>query len=202
MLGVLIHLMRGTPYIYQGEEIGMTNAGYTSIDQYGDVESTNYFDILCKEGKTPEEALHIIGERSRDNGRTPMQWDGSEMAGFTTGTPWLSIPANHTYINVAAEEQDPDSILAFYKKLVQLRKENEIIADGGIRFLDTGTSDVIAYERTLGGEKLTVYCNLRGYDVPVQGLSALAGKEILVGNYASAGEDGVLRPHEARAVRS
>ena len=202
MLGVLIHLMRGTPYIYQGEEIGMTNAGYTSIDQYGDVESTNYFDILCKEGKTPEEALHIIGERSRDNGRTPMQWDGSEMAGFTTGTPWLSIPANHTYINVAAEEQDPDSILAFYKKLVQLRKENEIIADGGIRFLDTGTSDVIAYERTLGGEKLTVYCNLRGYDVPVQGLSEFAGGEILVCNYASAGEGGVLRPFEARAIRS
>ena len=202
MLGVLIHLMRGTPYIYQGEEIGMTNAGYTSIDQYGDVESTNYFDILCKEGKTPEEALHIIGERSRDNGRTPMQWDGSEMAGFTTGTPWLSIPANHTYINVAAEEQDPDSILAFYKKLVQLRKENEIIADGGIRFLDTGTSDVIAYERTLGGEKLTVYCNLRGYDVPVQGLSEFAGGEILVCNYASAGEGGVLRPFEARTIRS
>ena len=131
-----------------------------------------------------------------------MQWDGSEMAGFTTGTPWLSIPANHTYINVAAEEQDPDSILAFYKKLVQLRKENEIIADGGIRFLDTGTSDVIAYERTLGGEKLTVYCNLRGYDVPVQGLSECAGGEILVCNYASAGEGGVLRPFEARAIRS
>lgn len=104
MLSVLIHLMRGTPYIYQGEEIGMTNAGYTSIDQYGDVENTNYFAILCGEGKSPEEALHIIGERSRDNGRTPMQWDDSEFAGFTTGTPWLGIPANHTYINVASEE--------------------------------------------------------------------------------------------------
>ncbi|MDO5456357.1 MAG: alpha,alpha-phosphotrehalase [Eubacteriales bacterium] len=200
MLGVLIHMMRGTPYIYQGEEIGMTNAGYTSISQYGDVESTNYFDILCGEGKTPEEALHIIGERSRDNGRTPMQWDGSEMAGFTTGTPWLSIPANHTYINVETEEKDPDSILAFYKRLVQLRKNSEIIADGDISFLDTGTADVIAYERTLGDEKLTVYCNLRGYDVAVQGLVDLAGKELLIGNYASAGEDGVLRPYEARVI--
>ena len=106
-------LMRGTPYIYQGEEIGMTNAGYTSIEQYGDVESTNYFDILRSEGKTVEEALHIIGERSRDNGRTPMQWDASEYAGFTTGTPWLGIPANHSYINV--EEEEKDNRLAIIK---------------------------------------------------------------------------------------
>ena len=156
MLATLIHMMRGTPYIYQGEEIGMTNAGYTSIDQYRDVESTNYYDILCAEGKSAEEALHIIGERSRDNGRTPMQWDASEFAGFTTGEPWLSIPANHSYINVETEERDEDSILAYYKKLVQLRKDHEIIADGDIHFLETGTDDVIAYERTLGEEKLTI----------------------------------------------
>lgn len=198
MLAVLIHLMRGTPYIYQGEEIGMTNAGYTSIDQYGDVESTNYFAILCGEGKSPEEALHIIGERSRDNGRTPMQWDDTEFAGFTTGTPWLGIPANHSYINVASEEKDPDSILAFYKKLVQLRKDNEIIADGEIRFLDIGTDDVIAYERTLGDEKLTVYCNLRGYEVPVNGIPS---GEILICNYEEAGDNSVLKPFEARAIR-
>ena len=118
-------MMRGTPYIYQGEEIGMTNAGYTSIEQYRDVESTNYFAILRAEGKSVEEALHIIGERSRDNGRTPMQWDASEFAGFTTGQPWLGIPANHNYINVETEEKDSDSIFAYYKKLVQLRKEGD-----------------------------------------------------------------------------
>ncbi|MBP3900709.1 MAG: alpha,alpha-phosphotrehalase [Blautia sp.] len=198
MLATLIHMMRGTPYIYQGEEIGMTNAGYTSIDQYRDVESTNYFDILCAEGKSAEEALHIIGERSRDNGRTPMQWDGSELAGFTTGEPWLSIPANHSYINVESEEKDGDSILAYYKKLVQLRKDHEIIADGDIRFLETGTDDVIAYERTLGDEKLTAYCNLRGYEVP---FADLAKGEILLSNYA-AGElkDSALKPYEARVV--
>ncbi len=195
---VVIHMMRGTPYIYQGEEIGMTNAGYTSIDQYGDVESTNYFDILCKEGKTSEEALHIIGERSRDNGRTPMQWDASEFAGFTTGTPWLGIPANHSYINVETEEKDPDSILAFYKQLVRLRKDNEIIADGEIRFLNTGTDDVIAYERTLGDEKLTVYCNLRDHEVPVKGMPE---GEILIASYAQAGAGDVLRPYEARVIR-
>ena len=198
MLAVLTHMMRGTPYIYQGEEIGMTNAGYTSIDQYQDVESTNYFKILVGDGKTPEEALNIIGERSRDNGRTPMQWTAAEGAGFTTGTPWLGIPENHSYVNVESEEQDPDSILAFYRKLVQFRKDNEIIADGDIRFLDTDTADVIAYERTLGDGKLTVCCNLRGYEVqtPVQAQSG----EVLISNYVNGGENEVLRPYEARVI--
>ncbi len=200
MLAVLTHMMRGTPYIYQGEEIGMTNAGYTSIEEYGDVESINYYKILLEEGKSSEEALHIIGERSRDNGRTPMQWDGSEQAGFTTGTPWLKIPDNHSYINVASEEQDPDSILAFYKMLVQFRKDSEIVADGEIRFLDTGTDDVIAYERTLKGEKLTVVCSMRGFDVPAPAVAGLEGRRLLISNYVNAGETGVLRPYEARVI--
>ena len=200
MLAVLTHMMRGTPYIYQGEEIGMTNAGYTSIEEYGDVESINYYKILLGEGKSSEEALHIIGERSRDNGRTPMQWDGSEQAGFTTGTPWLKIPDNHSYINVASEEQDPDSILAFYKKLVQFRKDSEIVADGEIRFLDTETDDVIAYERTLKGEKLTVVCSMRGFDVPAPELAGLEGRKVLISNYVNAKETGVLRPYEARVI--
>ena len=200
MLAVLTHMMRGTPYIYQGEEIGMTNAGYTSIEEYGDVESINYYKILLGEGKSSEEALHIIGERSRDNGRTPMQWDGSEQAGFTAGKPWLRIPDNHSYINVASEEQDPDSILAFYKMLVQFRKDSEIVADGEIRFLDTGTDDVIAYERTLKGEKLTVVCSMRGFDVPAPAVAGLEGRKVLISNYVNAGETGVLRPCEARVI--
>ena len=200
MLAVLTHMMRGTPYIYQGEEIGMTNAGYTSIEEYGDVESINYYKILLEEGKSSEEALHIIGERSRDNGRTPMQWDGSEQAGFTAGKPWLRIPDNHSYINVASEEQDPDSILAFYKMLVQFRKDSEIVADGEIRFLDTGTDDVIAYERTLKDEKLTVVCSMRGFEVPAPALAGLEGRKVLISNYVNAGETGVLGPYEARVI--
>ena len=200
MLAVLTHMMRGTPYIYQGEEIGMTNAGYTSIEEYGDVESINYYKILLEEGKSSEEALHIIGERSRDNGRTPMQWDGSEQAGFTAGKPWLKIPDNHSYINVASEEQDPDSILAFYKMLVQFRKDSEIVADGEIRFLDTGTDDVIAYERTLKYEKLTVVCSMRGFEVPAPAVAGLEGRKVLISNYVNAGETGVLRPYEARVI--
>ena len=206
MLGALIHLMRGTPYIYEGEEIGLTNPGYTDISQYQDVESTNYYRILMEEeGKTREEALEIIGARSRDNGRTPMQWDGSEKAGFTTGTPWLGIPANHTYINVEDESKDPDSVLAFYKKLVALRKEQEIIADGQIRFTDAGNDNIISYVRTLNGQTLSVFCNLRGTDQSLGEPFKAPGGKILISNYENAGaekdiEIKTLRPFEAAAV--
>lgn len=206
MLAALIHLMRGTPYIYQGEEIGMTNAGYTDISQYQDVESTNYYRILMEEGKSSEEALRIIGERSRDNGRTPMQWDGTENAGFGTGTPWLGIPANHTTINVETEKKDPDSIYAFYKKLVALRKQYEIIADGTIRFTDAGNDNIISYERVLNGQKLTVLCNLRGTEQAPGTPFETPGGRLLIGNYAdrdasSAAEKiTALRPYETVAV--
>ena len=206
MLGALIHLMRGTPYIYEGEELGITNPGYTDISQYQDVESTNYYRILMEEeGKTREEALEIIGARSRDNGRTPMQWDGSENAGFTTGTPWLGIPDNHTYINVEDEAKDPDSVLAFYKKLVALRKENEIIADGQIRFTDAGNDNIISYVRTLNGQTLSVFCNLRGTDQSLGETFIAPGGKILISNYesADAGKEikiDTLRPFEVAAV--
>ena len=207
MLASLIHLMRGTPYIYEGEELGITNPGYTDISQYQDVESTNYYRILMEEeGRSREEALEIIGARSRDNGRTPMQWDGSENAGFTDGTPWLGIPANHSYINVEAEQKDPDSILNYYKKLVALRKEYEIIADGEIRFTDAGNENIISYDRMLGGQKLSVFCNLRGTEQALgTAFEAPAGK-ILIGNYAdtAASDQAVriesLRPFETKAV--
>ena len=207
MLASLIHLMRGTPYIYEGEELGITNPGYTDISQYQDVESTNYYRILMEEeGRSKEEALEIIGARSRDNGRTPMQWDYSENAGFTDGTPWLGIPANHSYINVEAEQKDPDSILNYYKKLVALRKEYEIIADGEIRFTDAGNENIISYDRMLGGQKLSVFCNLRGTEQALgTAFEAPAGK-ILIGNYAdtAASDQAVriesLRPFETKAV--
>ena len=159
MLAMFIHLMRGTPYIYQGEELGMTNAGYESIEQYKDVESINYYRILLEQGKSEEEALHIISERSRDNGRTPMQWTPDKYAGFSEAEPWIGIPENHVAINVASEEMDPDSILHFYRMLVRLRKDSDLIALGSIRFIETGNDRVIAYERTLGEDTLTVVCS-------------------------------------------
>lgn len=201
-LAMLIHLMRGTPYIYQGEELGMTNAYFTDIDQYRDVESTNYFRILTEGGTSKEEALDIIAARSRDNGRTPMQWDGTAGAGFTTGTPWLGIPDNHVTINAEAEENDPTSIYAFYKELVRLRKEMEIIADGQIRYLDSGHDSVLAYERTYGQEKLTVVCSLAGEELLLSEPISLEGKKVLLSSYLDepTGTVTALRPYESIAI--
>ncbi len=201
-LAMLIHLMRGTPYIYQGEELGMTNAYFTDINQYRDVESTNYFRILTEGGTSKEEALDIIAARSRDNGRTPMQWDGTAGAGFTTGTPWLGIPDNHVTINAEAEENDPTSIYAFYKELVRLRKEMEIIADGQIRYLDSDHDSVLAYERTYGQEKLTVVCSLAGEELLLSEPISLEGKKVLLSSYLDepTGTVTALRPYESIAI--
>ena len=201
-LAMLIHLMRGTPYIYQGEELGMTNAYFTDINQYRDVESTNYFRILTEGGTSKEEALDIIAARSRDNGRTPMQWDGTPGAGFTTGTPWIGIPDNHVTINAETEEGDPTSIYAFYKELVRLRKEMEIIADGQIRYLDSGHDSVLAYERTYGQEKLTVLCSLAGEELTLSEPICLEGKKILLSSYPDQPSGSVvsLRPYESIAI--
>lgn len=197
MLVAAIHLMRGTPYIYQGEEIGMTNADFTDISDYRDVESINYHDILRASGLSEDETMKIIGARSRDNGRTPMQWTAGESAGFTTGTPWLGVNHNHAVINVEAEREDDDSILAFYRRLIALRKEYHIIAEGSIRFLERENDDVIAYERALGSERLLVLCNFRASDIAMPELHAAGEK--LIGNYP--GIAAHLRPYEVIALR-
>ena len=198
MLGACIHLMRGTPYIYQGEEIGMTNAGYASIDQYRDVESLNYYEILCREGKSSAEALAILAARSRDNGRTPMQWSAEAYAGFSSHEPWLLPPDNYKKINVEAARQDKDSIFAFYQQLIRLRHEREIIAEGKISFLEKENEDVIAYERTLGAERLVVLCNFRGREVSLKEKSLqdyqAEGLHRVLGNYEDVGQ--ALRPYE------
>ena len=200
MLSTFTHLMRGTPYIYQGEEIGMTNAGFTDIAQYRDVESTNYYKILLDKGLSSRDALHILAQRSRDNGRTPMQWTAGEHAGFSTAEPWLGIPENCRTINVESEEDDPDSILNHYRKLVKLRREYPIIADGSVRFLETGSDKVIAYERSLDGERLTVVSSFSGGEETIDATLAetLQAGSVLIGNYAERRD--VLRPYEAVAV--
>ena len=153
MLATCIHLLRGTPYIYQGEELGMTNAGFTSIDQYRDVESRNYYQILLDAGKTPAEALDILAARSRDNARTPMQWDAGENAGFTDGEPWIPVQSNYREINAEAALRQPDSVFHYYQALIRLRKELLVIQEGDISFLYPDQSDVFAYRRTLTGKK-------------------------------------------------
>ena len=203
MLAASIHLMRGTPYIYQGEEIGMTNAHYTSISQYRDVESLNYYKILLDQGKTEEEALAVLAARSRDNSRTPMQWSGEENAGFSEGRPWLEVTSNYKEINAQAQTEDGESVYSFYKRLVSLRKEKNVISKGSIEFLEKENEDVLAYRRAYEDEELIVLNNLTGKEVTVPAESAWAGYHKLLGNYDGGAEikEGItLRPFETIAL--
>lgn len=184
MLAGMIHFMRGTPYIYQGEEIGMLNAHFPSIDHYRDVESQNYYRILLEKGKTEEEALAALAERSRDNSRTPMQWNGGTYGGFSEVEPWLPLSAKFSKeITVEAQQKDHDSILAFYKKLVAMRKMYPVIAKGDISFLETGTDMVLAYRRVLAKQQIVVFCNLDGKQQNVKLEKEWNGYQVLLANY-------------------
>ena len=201
MLACYLHTLPGTPFVFQGEELGMTNAHFTSIDQYRDVESLNYYNILRGEGKSEAETLDIIAQRSRDNGRTPMQWDASANAGFTTGTPWIGTADNYQTINAAAEMDDPDSVRSFYKTLVHLRKQHKVISEGKIEFLFPENADLLAYRRygAPDGEELLVLCNLTAHEVPVTLPEGWAGAEKLLGNYTETAA--ALRPYECTVLK-
>ena len=200
MLAGMIHLMRGTPYIYQGEEIGMTNPHYTSIEQYADVESRNYYEILLNEGKTKEEALEILAARSRDNSRTPMQWTDERYCGFSDTKPWIPVSDNFEKINVKKQKQDRDSILEFYKKLIMLRKEKEVIARGNIEFMEVENAGVLAYTRCLDKQKLLVCCNFRDVESQMEFTQEWKSGRKILGNYKENHKNNykvlTLRPYE------
>lgn len=200
MLAGMIHLMRGTPYIYQGEEIGMTNPHYTSIEQYADVESRNYYEILLNEGKTKEEALEILAARSRDNSRTPMQWTDERYCGFSDTKPWIPVSDNFEKINVKKQKQDRDSILEFYKKLIMLRKEKEVIARGNIEFMEVENAGVLAYTRCLDKQKLLVCCNFRDVESQMEFTQEWKSRRKILGNYEENHKNNykvlTLRPYE------
>lgn len=200
MLATCIHLLRGTPYIYQGEELGMTNAYYDNIADYRDVESTNYYEIMRKQGKTDQQALQILGARSRDNGRTPMQWSANREAGFTSGDAWIKIPDNYKYINVESEEQDADSILAYYKQLVSLRKNYDVIAEGKIEFLCQEDCNVFAYKRYTSQEEVIVYNNLTREKVTLSEPLNLEGYDCILHNMGGKDHEILLeelKPYES-----
>ena len=200
MLANVIHAMRGTPYIYQGEEIGMTNAGFGSIDQYRDVESLNHFRILQEKGLTEENAYQILQIHSRDNSRTPMQWTSGENGGFTTGEPWIEVNKNCSYINAEAELQDDDSIFHYYQKLIALRKEYDVIAYGELKPLDEKNPSVFAYEREYQGEKMLVICNFYGKEVTWDSETELGEYQCVLSNYEVHNIEGSrigLKPYEA-----
>lgn len=199
MLATVIHGMRGTPYIYQGEEIGMTNAGFTDISQYRDVESLNHFRILQEKGLTKEDAYRILQVHSRDNGRTPMQWEKTENGGFTDGTPWIEVNKNYEVINAMQQLEDEDSIFHYYQKLIRLRKEYDVIAYGSFRALDGQNPSVLAYMREHEGQRLIVVCNFYEKEVSWECPEELEGFRYLIGNYKGwEGKKGVrLRAYEA-----
>lgn len=181
MLAAAIHLSRGTPYIYMGEEIGMLDPDYDSMADYVDVESLNAYQELLAKGKSPAEAFEIIRAKSRDNSRTPMQWDASANAGFSSGTPWLKAGKSYPEINVEAEKQG--QIFPFYQDLIRLRKRYPIIAEGDYRAAYKDSDKVYAFERHLGEEKLLVLNNFFAEDVDLELPQAYQGGEVLISNY-------------------
>ncbi|WP_332692821.1 glycoside hydrolase family 13 protein [Halalkalibacter lacteus] len=205
MLATLLHMMKGTPYIYQGEEIGMTNVRFDSIDDYNDIETLNmYKERVDEQGYDPKEVMASIYEKSRDNARTPMQWDHTEHAGFTTGTPWLQVNENYNDINVANALEDPGSIFYYYKKLIELRKQHEIIVYGSYDLLKEDDPAIFAYTRTYEEKQLVVITNFYENEAEFTMPEGLVFKNIqlLINNYNVKANNDIsrfmLKPYEAR----
>ncbi|HGL1911411.1 TPA: alpha,alpha-phosphotrehalase [Streptococcus pneumoniae] len=200
MLAVSIHLSRGTPYIYMGEEIGMIDPDYDSMADYVDVESLNAYQMLLEEGKSQQEAFQIIQAKSRDNSRIPMQWDASENAGFSTGTPWLKAGKSYKYINVENEIQGP--IFTFYQDLIRLRKEMPIISEGSYKPAFEDSKQVYAFERQFEDQKLLVLNNFYAKEVEIDLPAVYQNGQILISNYedAEVSEKILLKPYQTLAI--
>ncbi|WP_047983178.1 alpha,alpha-phosphotrehalase [Ornithinibacillus californiensis] len=201
MLATTIHMMQGTPYIYQGEEIGMTNPGFSEIDKYRDVESLNAYKLLQQEGKTEEEIMGILKQKSRDNARTPMQWSSEKNAGFTSGTPWIAPASNYQNINAKKELLTKDSIFNHYQELIALRKKYDIITYGDYQLLLDSDPKIFAYTRNWNGERLIVVNNFYGEEATVElPLDWKEETEVLISNYVdspNASSSFTLRPYES-----
>ena len=197
MLATTIHGLKGTPYIYQGEEIGMTNAGFTDISQYRDIESLNYYNLMKRKGKPEEEIYESLRRKSRDNSRTPMQWDDSENAGFSDVQPWISVIPNYKEINTLDRESD-NSIFNYYRKLIRLRKTVPVIADGIFEALLEDDDQILAYKRTDNTQELYVFCNYFPEETQVS-LNIPADCRCILSNYNEdiRPENLTLRPYEA-----
>ena len=194
MLATMLHGMQGTPYIFQGEELGMTNIKLP-LEEYVDVEIHNLYRDRTAEGYSHEDIMASIWARGRDNARTPMQWTAGENAGFTTGKPWLTVNPNHSFINAEAALADEDSVFYYYQKLIALRKELSVIRDGDFTLLCPEDEQVFAYTRDTAHGHLLVVCNFVGEDVGFDWPEQFADAEKLIGNYA--GREQTLRPYEA-----
>lgn len=205
MLATCLHMMQGTPYIYQGEEIGMTNVAFEKLSDYKDIEILNaYEDLVVKKGRSHEEMMQGIYDRGRDNARTPMQWNDSENGGFTLGTPWIKVNPNYKSINVEEEINNEDSILNYYKKLIKIRKDNEIVVYGKYDLLLEESEEIYSYMRTLNNERLLVICSFSKEETTFNLPSEVEynSKKLLIGNYDVCIDEQLenikLRPYECR----
>ena len=210
MLATVLHGMEGTPYVYQGEELGMTNVRFDSIEQYQDIEIRNMYRERLEKGYAEKDIMESIYAKGRDNARTPMQWDDTENAGFTTGTPWLGVNPNYTEINARSQLHDENSVFHYYKKLIQLRKENSIFVEGDFTLLLPEDENIFAYVREYEGRKLLVAANftdkevecplLKEWGVPVSEDGADKSRDngvLLIHNYSDLPSQQKLRPYEA-----
>lgn len=204
MLVTCLHMMQGTPYVYQGEELGMTNCPFPTLEDLRDIESINAFHELTEAGKVnPEDMMRYIRLRGRDNARTPMQWDDGANAGFTTGTPWIMVNPNYTEINAKTEMEDPDSVFRYYQKIIGLRKKEKVMVYGTYQLLDPDNEKLYVYTRTLDNEKLLVICNLteeeETYSVPEE----FSKGEVLISSYhrEKAEKEIMLKPYEALVLK-
>ncbi|MDF0728775.1 alpha-glucosidase [Cytobacillus sp. S13-E01] len=208
MLGTLLHMMQGTPYIYQGEELGMTNVQFSSINEYRDIETFNMYNEKVKEnGENHESVMLSVYTKGRDNARTPVQWDGSEHAGFTTGTPWIQVNPNYKEINAVKAIKDKNSIFHYYKKLIELRRQHDIVVYGTFDLILKDHKQIFAYTRTLQNEKLLVLTNFSGetpqFNLPDE--IKYNTKQLLISNYQVTNEEVIdtikLKPWEARVYK-
>lgn len=202
MLATCIHMMRGTPYIYQGEELGMTNAYFDDLSKYRDIESLQFYEEYTKAGCIePDTMMRALQLRGRDNARTPMQWNDKRNAGFSEGTPWIDVNPNYKYINVENQISNKDSVLSYYKKLIQLRKANEIVVYGKYKAYDRENDKVFAYERELNGQKLLVVCNFTeqevAYVIPNDYVKDIVDCWVSNINREVFTEEMILQPYEA-----
>lgn len=198
-LGTTLHMLKGTPYVYQGEELGMTNAGFTSIDQYADIESISAFQTAVAMGVPEAAMLYALAVKSRDNARTPMAWDASAHGGFTTGTPWLRANLNSGEINAASQVDDRSSVLAHYKALIGLRHEFDIVSEGRFELLVPDHDRLFAFTRTLGDDTWLVLANWSGepLELPDE-LPSTDGARLVLGTHGQA--SGALAPWESRIL--
>jgi oligo-1,6-glucosidase len=198
-LGTVLHMHKGTPYIYQGEELGMTNSYFSNIEQYADIESVNYHADALSLGMEADAVLHSLSVKSRDNARTPMHWDDGSHAGFTEGIPWLPVNPNYVTINARAAIADANSVFHHFRRLIELRHEHRVVAEGRFELLLPDSEQIWAFTRTLGNQVLVVManCSSTAVDVPGDALPHLGRAQLLLATHGDAGSLRLL-PWESR----